>query len=222
MGPRQYTHTQELGEHVTCTVVGYLLNLPGADLQVSPEEAEMLAFVHTLLMCSLQFMSLLIITPKYLALLTVSSMHPCSSYWCSRGFQMPVTGSEVHFPGWKAISHLFSHSTSWLRSCCSWVWSSGQVTTLYAAVSSAKSRVCTVKVSALTPLHVYLLLSFKSQASRALVVWFQCHVKNKQIVKRVKNIDMELGSWGYRLPPTWFQNDWSEVAGVMAVRRWYH
>ena len=235
-----YTHTQELDEHMTCTctVVGCLLNLPGADLQVSPEEAEMLAFVHTLLMCSLQFMALLIVTPKYLALLTVSSMCPCSSYWCSRGFQLWVAGSEVHFPGWKAISHLFSHSASCLRSCssCSWVWSSGQVTILYAAVSSAKSRVCTVKVLALwlliiMPLCVYLLLSFKNQASVALVVWsllwFQCHAKNKQIVKRVKNIDMELGSWawGYRLqrlPPSWFQNDWSEVAGVMAVGRWYH
>ena len=144
----------------------------------------MLAFVHTL-------MSLLMVTPKYLALLTVSSMCPCSSYWCSGGFQLRVTGSEVHFPGWKAISHLFSHSASWLRSCCttcSLVWSSGQVTTLYAAVSSAKRRVSTVKVSALwlliiVPLCVYPLLSFKSQASMALVVvvfvGFQCHITNK-------------------------------------------
>ena len=43
----------------------------------------LLAFVQTLFMCSLQFMSLLMVTPKYLALLTVSSMCPCSSYWCS-------------------------------------------------------------------------------------------------------------------------------------------
>ena len=44
------------------------------------------------------------------------------------------SGSDVQSPGWKAISHHFSHSASWLRSRCSWVWSSGQVTTLYAAV----------------------------------------------------------------------------------------
>ena len=65
-------------------------------------------------MCSLQFMSLLMVTPRYLAVLTVSSICPCSSYWCPRGFLLRVTGSEVHFPGWKAISHHFSHSASWL------------------------------------------------------------------------------------------------------------
>ena len=94
----------------------------------------LLAFVHTLLMCLLHFMSLLMVTPKYLALLTVSSMCPHSSYWCSRDFLVWVTGSEVHFPGRKAMSHLFTHSASWLRSHCSWVWSSGQVTHEYGSM----------------------------------------------------------------------------------------
>jgi len=51
------------------------------------------------------------------------------------------------------------------------------------------------------------------------------------MVKRIRNIDRELGSWFmvhgavgvgcrvWRLPPSWFRNDWSEVAEVMAVGR---
>jgi len=53
------------------------------------------------------------------------------------------------------------------------------------------------------------------------------------MVKRIRNIDRELGSWFmvhgavgvgcrvWRLPPSWFRNDWSEVAEVMAVGRWF-
>ena len=46
------------------------------------------------------------------------------------------------------------------------------------------------------------------------------------MVKWVKTIYRELGSWAlgvgcrlWRLPPSWFQDDWSEVAEVMAVGR---
>ena len=31
----------------------------------------------------------------------------------------------------------------------------------------------------------------------------------------------EVGCRLWRLPPSWFRNDWSEVAEVMAVRRWF-
>ena len=121
---------------VLVVLVGHLLNLPGADIQVSLEEAEgLVGFCAHVVDVLAPYRVPADGKPKYFALLKVSSVCPRSSYWCSRGFLLQVSGSEVHFPGWnwKAMTHLFSHSVSWLRSR-SWVWSSGQVTREYGPI----------------------------------------------------------------------------------------
>ena len=100
----------------------------------------LLAFEQTLLMCSFQLRSLVKHSSRQFTLLTVCNMCPRSWYWgWGRPFLLWVTGSVVHFSGWKTMSHLFSHSASWSRFCCRRSWSSGDSTTSYTAVSSVNS-----------------------------------------------------------------------------------
>ena len=64
------------------------------------------------------------------------------------------------------------------------------------------------------------------------LLWLGCHLKNEQMVERVKTLYKNLCSWARgvgvgcccrlrRLPPSRFRNDRSEVAEVMAVGRWF-
>jgi hypothetical protein len=70
------------------------------------------------LMWSFHRRSLLMVTPRYLLESTSWSMCPWMVYWALIGLRLLETHITTHFSGWKAICHLFSHSSSELRSFC--------------------------------------------------------------------------------------------------------
>ena len=99
----------------------------------------LLALDLTLPMWSSHFRWLLIVTPRYLLLLTASSVWPCRVYWWLMVFLLLVTWITVHFCGWNSICHSRSHLASDDRSFCSAAESSLLLMCLYIKASSAKS-----------------------------------------------------------------------------------
>jgi hypothetical protein len=73
------------------------------------------AFPQMLLMWSLQRRSDVIWQPRYLALLTDSSMCPWRLYWYFTGFAFLLIVNMLHFPGWNSIFHFCSHMPSLSR-----------------------------------------------------------------------------------------------------------
>ena len=66
----------------------------------------------------------------------------CRTYWVWRGFRAQVICRTWHLLWLKCISHVFSHLSSFWRSCCR-VWESSLLVAIkYTAVSSAKSLTC--------------------------------------------------------------------------------
>ena len=98
------------------------------------------AFVVTFSICWFQFRS--ISSPRYFAWSTASKTWPCRTYCVWRGFRAREICRTWHLLGLKCISHVFSHFSSFWRSCCR-VWESSLLVTVkYTAVSPAKSLTC--------------------------------------------------------------------------------
>ena len=78
-------------------------------------------------------------SPRYFAWSTASKIWPCRTYWVWMGFRALEICTTWLLLGLKCISQVFSHCSSFCRSCCK-VWESFLLVTVkYTVVSSANS-----------------------------------------------------------------------------------
>ena len=79
------------------------------------------------------------VTPRYLAEVTLDSEWPCSLYSVWIGFLLPVTVRTLHLVAWNFFFQSTSKTPMVVRSACTFSASWGFTMFRYAMVSSAKS-----------------------------------------------------------------------------------